>query len=87
MNKKKIRQMNSSLLRRLTTQPAVRFMADRQEEIAGWLEDEHYIQRFMPLFKGERLRCADVLALCRDELTRISPEPEEGWMAFAYDFA
>ena len=87
MNKKKIRQMNSSLLRRLTTQPAVRFMADRQEEISGWLEDEHYIQRFMPLFKGERLRCADVLALCRDELNRLSPEPEEGWMAFAYDFA
>ena len=87
MNKKKIRQMSSSLLRRLTTQPAVRFMAAHQELISGWLEDERYIQRFMPLFRGERLRCADVLALCREEMNRLSPEPEEGWLAFAYDFA
>ena len=87
MNKKRVRQMSASLLRRLTTQPAVRYMAPHRAMLAELLEDQTYLQRFAPLYDGGRLPCAGVLALCREELDRLSPEPEEGWLAFAYDFA
>ena len=87
MNKKRIRQMTANLLRRLTTQPALKYMAPHRAAVTGWLEEQNYLQRFVPLYDGTRIQCADVLALCRDELARLSPEPEEGWIAFAYDFA
>ena len=52
------------------------------------LETEGYMQRFTGLFNGARLRCADVLALCRPELETLCPgEPSEGWLAYAYDYA
>lgn len=87
MNKKRIRQMNGSLLRRLTTQPAVRCLGSQREMLTELLEEQNYIQRFAPLYNGSRLRCADVLELCRAELERLSPEPEEGWLAFTYEYA
>ena len=47
------------------------------------------MQRFAPLFHGVRLRCAEVLALCRPELDALSggQEPARGWLAYTYDFA
>ena len=51
-----------------------------------WLEED-LLQRFAPLFDGTRLSCAAVLSLCREELERLSPRPEEGWLAYAYGFA
>ena len=87
MNKKRIRQMSASLLRRLTTQPAVRWLAPHRDMLARLLEEQDFIQRFVPLYDGTRLKCAVILTLCREELDRLSPEPEEGWLAFTYDFA
>ena len=87
MNRKQIRQMNLSLLRRLTTRPAAPWMEGRRAYLVQLLEEQNYIQRFLPLYDGGRLRCADVLALCREELAQLSPEPEEGWLLFTYDFA
>ena len=87
MNKKRIRQMSSSLLRRLTTQPAVRYLAGQRETLRQLLEEQNFLQRFVPLYDGTRIRCGDVLSLCREELDRLSPPPEEGWIPFAYDFA
>ncbi|MCI8715409.1 MAG: cytidyltransferase-related domain protein [Oscillospiraceae bacterium] len=87
MNKKRIRQMTASLLRRLTTQPNLRYLAPHREMVTELLEGQNYLQRFVPLYDGSRIRCGDVLALCREELCRLSPEPEEGWIAFTYDFA
>ena len=41
MNRKRIRQMNASLLRRLTTRPAVLWMEGRREVLAQLLELPH----------------------------------------------
>ena len=87
MNKKRIRQMTASLLRRVTTQPAARYLAPHRAMLTELLEERGWLQRFAPLFGEERIRCADVLSLCREELALLSPEPEEGWISFAYDFA
>ena len=87
MNRKRIRQMSASRLRRLTTRPAVLWMEGRREVLAQLLEEQNYIQRFVPLYNGQRLRCTDILALCREDLCRLAPEPEEGWLLFTYDFA
>ena len=86
MNRKRIRQMNTALLRRLTGRPTAEYFSG--QPLLERLESENYIQRFAPLYDGTRLRCGDVLELCRPELAELSGgEPEGGWLRFAYDFA
>ena len=58
MTKKRIRQMNGALRRRLTSRPAADWLPDG-ESFARTLEAENYMQRFAPLFHGVRLRCAE----------------------------
>ena len=88
MTKKRIRQMNSALRRRLTGRPAADWLP-QGESFARRLETDGYMQRFVPLFQGRRLRCADVLVLCRPELDALSggAAPQQGWLAYTYDFA
>ena len=63
MNRKRIRQMNTALLRRLTGRPTAEYFSG--QPLLERLESENYIQRFVPLYDGTRLRCGDVLELCR----------------------
>lgn len=87
MNKKRIRQMDLALRRRLSDRPAADYFAPGNALLRA-IETEGYMQRFAVLFSGARLRCADVLALCRPELEVLCPgEPSEGWLAYAYDYA
>lgn len=87
MNKKRIRQMDLALRRRLSDRPAADYFAPG-DALLRTLETEGYMQRFTGLFNGTRLRCADVLALCRPELETLCPgEPSESWLAYAYDYA
>ena len=87
MNKKRIRQMDLALRRRLSDRPAADYFAPGDALLRA-IEAEGYVQRFAGLFSGTRLRCADVLALCRPELETLCPgEPSEGWLAYAYDYA
>lgn len=87
MNKKRIRQMDLALRRRLSDRPAADYFAPG-DALLRTIESEGYMQRFAGLFSGTRLRCADVLALCRPELETLCPgEPSEGWLAYAYDYA
>ena len=87
MNKKRIRQMDLALRRRLSDRPAADYFAPG-DALLRTLETEGYMQRFAGLFSGARLRCADVLSLCRPELEVLCPgEPSEGWLAYAYDYA
>ena len=87
MNKKRIRQMDLALRRRLSDRPAADYFAPGDALLRA-IETEGYMQRFTGLFNGARLRCADVLALCRPELETLCPgEPSEGWLAYAYDYA
>ncbi len=87
MNKKRIRQMDLALRRRLSDRSAADYFAPG-DALLRTIESEGYMQRFTGLFSGARLRCADVLALCRPELEVLCPgEPSEGWLAYAYDYA
>lgn len=87
MNKKRIRQMDLALRRRLSDRTAADYFAPGDALLRA-IETEGYMQRFAGLFSGARLRCADVLALCRPELETLCPgEPSEGWLAYAYDYA
>ena len=87
MNKKRIRQMDLALRRRLSDRPAADYFTPG-DALLRTIESEGYMQRFTGLFNGTRLRCADVLALCRPELETLCPgEPSEGWLAYAYDYA
>ena len=87
MNKKRIRQMDLALRRRLADRSAADWLAGREQLLAR-PEGDSYMQRFAPLFNGTRLRCADVLELCRPELSLLCPsDPAEGWLAYTYDFA
>ena len=87
MNKKRIRQMDLALRRRLADRPAADCFAGH-DELLRRIETEGYMQRFAPLFTGARLRCADVLALCLEELDALcGGAPQEGWLGYAYDYA
>lgn len=87
MNKKRIRQMDLALRRRLADRPAADCFAGH-DDLLRRIETEGYMQRFAPLFNGARLRCADVLALCREELDALcGGAPQEGWLSYAYDYA
>ena len=87
MNKKRIRQMDLALRRRLADRPAADCLAGHADLLRR-IETEGYMQRFAPLFNGARLRCADVLALCREELDALcGGAPQEGWLGYAYDYA
>ena len=87
MNKKRVRQMNGALVRRLNNRPAAEYFAG-QETFLNWIEEELYLQRFIPLYQQGRLRCAAVLEVCRPELSRLAGgEPEEGWLSYAFCFA
>ena len=87
MNKKRIRQMNTLLLRRLQRRPAGDWFARRKDFLQA-LERENYMQRFAPLLDGGRVQCAEALELCRDTLGQLCPqEPQEGWLACAFSFA
>jgi len=87
MNKKRIRQMDLALRRRLSDRPAADYFAPGNALLRA-IETEGYMQRFTGLLSGARLRCADALALCRPELETLCPgEPSEGWLAYAYDYA
>ena len=70
MNKKRIRQMTASLLRRLTTQPVLKYMAPHRAMLTELLEEKNYLQRFVPLYDGTRIQCAAVLELCLEQLDR-----------------
>ncbi|MBP6239418.1 MAG: cytidyltransferase-related domain protein, partial [Oscillospiraceae bacterium] len=79
--------MDLALRRRLSDRPAADYFAPGNALLRA-IETEGYMQRFAGLFSGARLRCADVLALCRPELETLCPgEPSEGWLAYAYDYA
>ena len=83
MNRKRIRQMNTALLRRLTGRPTAEYFSG--QPLLERLESENYIQRFVPLYDGTRLRCGDVLELCRPELAELSGgEPEDVYKRQAY---
>ena len=71
MNKKRLRQMTGTLLRRVTTQPAARCLAPHRAMLRQMLEGQNYLQRFVPLFGGARIDCSDVLSLCREALERL----------------
>lgn len=87
MNRKRIRQMNTLLLRRLQKRPAAAYFEEQKDFLLN-LERENYMQRFAGLVSGERIRCGAVLELCREELAQLCPrQPQEGWLRCAFDFA
>ena len=86
MTRKRIRQMNAALLRRLSRRPAAEYLAGR-EDLVQQLVGEGYFQRFVPLM-ADRVSCAGALDLCREDLERLDgPEPREGWLPYCYGFA
>ena len=87
MNRKRIRQMNTLLLRRLQKRPAAAYFEEQKDFLLS-LERENYMQRFAGLVSGERIRCGAVLELCREELAQLCPhQPQEGWLRCAFFFA
>ena len=49
MNNKRVRQMNTSLLRKLTSQQNARYLGEHREVVAELVERQNYTQRFAPL--------------------------------------
>jgi len=85
--------MPEKLIRNLTSQTAERLAARRLPfapnkkavqallRVPSWTEG---LSELLPV--RHRLRCQQVLELCRDVLPKLSPEPEDGWLSFCYRY-
>jgi len=85
--------MHDKLIRQITTKTAERLAARRlsfaptkraaQEllHVPSWSAG---LETLLPI--RQRLTCQRVLELCSDILSRLSPEPEDGWLSFCYRY-
>ena len=85
MNDKLIRQITAEIAQALTARglpfAPTRRAARELLRAPGW---EEGLDGLLPI--QERLACAQVLELCSCVLYKLSPRPEEGWLAFSYAY-
>ncbi len=88
MQKKRIRQITAALIRTLCGKGTGTALGLSREAVTALLAEQNYPEKLQNLLDREqRLSCAQVLELCRDTLCALSPEPEEGWLAYTYRYA
>ena len=88
MPKKRARQLATQLLRQLSTKTAAALLGHDRAAISALLAEHAYSRRLEELLSTDgRLTCAAVLEQCRDTLDLLSPQPEEGWLSGAYQYA
>ena len=85
MHEKMIRQFNSDVAEALSARRAAG-LTSRKAALAllkapGWTET---LEGLLPI--RQRLTCAQALELCRQLPDFFSPAPEQGWLAFCYDY-
>ncbi len=87
MSKKEVRQVFQSLSEDLTADEFLEKAGLRRETIQAALSREYWeavISGLIPVKK--RFTCRQIFDICRPMMTLLSPEPEGGWMPFAYRF-
>jgi len=85
--------MHDKLIRQITTQTAERLAARRMsfaptkraaQELLHAPSWSAGLESLLPIRR--RLTCEQILTLCSDILSRLAPEPEDGWLSFCYRY-
>ena len=85
MHEKQIRTITALVADALAEQK-LPFAKDRKAALEllrtpGWAEE---LSQLLPIRR--RLECGEVLEVCTPILPKLSPVPEEGWLAFCYRY-
>lgn len=87
MNKKLARQMSAELSAALNDKVFLGRCGLSKRALMSLMNKEYWgglLERILPL--AGRITCQEILNLCREPLSHICPEPEEGWMQFTYQY-
>ncbi|MCI8512615.1 MAG: cytidyltransferase-related domain protein [Lachnospiraceae bacterium] len=88
MHSRNIRHLATKLLAGLFDRDFLKSSGLSRRTMQGLFDRERWetvLEEIFPVQK--RFTCAEILELCRPELSRLSPEPEEGWLSFTYTFS
>lgn len=88
MNKKLARQMSAKLTETLNDKTFLGRSGLSRRTVLSLMNREYWsgpLERMLPI--AGRLTCQEILELCREPLSHICREPEEGWMKFTYQYA
>lgn len=88
MAKKQVRQMAAELYQKLSDRRFLQQTGITKKHIQSLFvkeEWERWFDRLLPI--KERVTCREIFERCEKVMNRLSPEPEEGWMKFTYQFA
>ncbi|MDD6213023.1 MAG: hypothetical protein PUB22_07795 [Clostridiales bacterium] len=55
-----------------------------KKEMLKILHRQKFRQNLKELAEARDFRCASILEACREEMDRLSPEPEQGWLSFLF---
>lgn len=87
MNKKLARQMSADLTAALCGKIFLGRSGLTRKAVMNLMNKEYWGSLLEPLLPFERrLTCQEILELCREPLSHICREPEEGWMKFTYRY-
>ena len=83
MNSRYIRHLTSELFSRLSDRAFLKRSGLSRRSVQSLFEREKWEQVLSELCPAkERYSCAQILEVCRPELSKLAPEPEKGWMSF-----
>ena len=87
MNSRYIRHLTSELFSRLSDRAFLKRSGLSRRSVQSLFEREKWEQVLSELCPAkERYSCAQILEVCRPELSKLAPEPEKGWMSFTYQY-
>lgn len=88
MSKKQVRQMAAELWQKLSDKQFLQQLGTTKKYMMSLYVKEAWEQWFESLIPmRERITCRQVFDFCSHIINSLSPEPEEGWMKFTYQFA
>lgn len=87
MSKKQVRQVVTELTQQMCDKYFLQQIEMSKKGILGLINREFWEDKFSRLLPiKSRISCEEILEMCREPMKRLSSEPEEGWMKFAYQY-
>ena len=84
MNRNWIRKIQEALEQKLTEEELLHLFGLSRTEMLKLLRSSHVRQEIRNLAEMPQYSCASILALCREGMEILAPEPPGGWLPLLY---